>query len=112
MAGMYLTRAVPDFTKIWVCLPPNSLKKRMDEKPFRPFRIKMSSGDTFDVRNHDSAWVLRNVIEIAIDPDAEGFASQSRHAPFSTSPASKTSQRQRLLSTKTDIRSHATRFPQ
>ena len=50
----------------------------MDEKPFRPFRIKMSSGDTYDVRNHDAAWVLRNIIEIGIDPDAEGFASQTR----------------------------------
>jgi len=54
------------------------LRERMDEKPFRPFRIKMSSGDTYDVRNHDAAWVLRNIIEIGIDPDAEGFASQTR----------------------------------
>ena len=49
------------------------LKERMDEKPFRPFRIKMSSGDTYDVKNHDAAWVLRNAIEIGLDPDAEGF---------------------------------------
>ena len=54
------------------------LKERMDEKPFRAFRIKMSSGDTYEIRNHDAAWVLRNVIEIGIDPDAEGFASQAR----------------------------------
>ncbi len=50
----------------------------MEERPFRPFRIKMSSGDTYEVRNHDAAWVLRNVIEIGIDPDAEGLASQTR----------------------------------
>ena len=50
----------------------------MDERPFRPFRIKMSSGETYEVRNHDAAWVLRNVIEIGLDPDAEGFASQTR----------------------------------
>ena len=48
------------------------LKERMDEKPFSPFRIKVSSGDTYEVRNHDAAWVLRNAIEIGIDPDAEG----------------------------------------
>jgi len=54
------------------------LKERMEERPFRPFRIKMSSGDSYDVRNHDAAWVLRNVIEIGLDPDAEGFASQTR----------------------------------
>jgi len=56
----------------------HQLKERMEERPFRPFRIKMSSGDTYEVRNHDAAWVLRNVIEIGIDPDAEGLASQTR----------------------------------
>jgi hypothetical protein len=56
----------------------HQLKERMDERPFRPFRIKMSSGETYEVRNHDAAWVLRNVIEIGLDPDAEGFASQTR----------------------------------
>jgi hypothetical protein len=50
----------------------------MDEKPFRPFRIKMSSGASYDVRNHDSAWVLRNAIEIGLDPDAEGLVSHTR----------------------------------
>jgi hypothetical protein len=56
----------------------NQLKERMDEKPFRPFRIKMSSGDAYDVKNHDSAWVLRNAIEIGLDPDAEGFVAHTR----------------------------------
>jgi hypothetical protein len=50
----------------------------MDEKPFRPFRIKMSSGDAFDVLNHDPAWVLRNAIEIGLDPDAEGLVAHTR----------------------------------
>ena len=56
----------------------NQLKERMEEKPFRPFRIKMSSGDSYDIRNHDGAWVLRNAIEIGLDPDAEGFVSHTR----------------------------------
>lgn len=43
------------------------LKERMDEKPFRPFRIKISNGDAYDIRNHDAAWVLRNAIEIGLD---------------------------------------------
>ena len=50
----------------------------MEEKPFRPFRIKMSSGDGFEVRNHDAAWVLRNAVEIGLDPDAEGFVAHTR----------------------------------
>ena len=54
------------------------IKERMDERPFRPFRIKMSNGDAYEITNHDAAWVLRNVVEIGIDPDAEGFASNTR----------------------------------
>lgn len=54
------------------------LKERMEEKPFRPFRIKMSSGDVYDVKNHDSAWVLRNAIEIGLDPDSDGLVSLVR----------------------------------
>ncbi|MEO6183519.1 MAG: hypothetical protein ABIP71_10580 [Verrucomicrobiota bacterium] len=54
------------------------LKERMEEKPFRPFRMIMSSGDTYEVRNHDSAWVLRNAIEIGLDPDAEGMVALTR----------------------------------
>ena len=57
---------------------PQQLKERMEEKPFRPFRIKMSSGDTYEVKNHDAAWVLRNAIEIGLDPDAEGLVAHTR----------------------------------
>ena len=54
------------------------IKERMDEKPFRPFRIRMSKGEAYEVKNHDAAWVLRNAVEIGLDPDAEGFASNTR----------------------------------
>lgn len=56
----------------------NQLKVRMQEKPFRPFRIKMSSGEFYDIKNHDAAWVLRNAVEIGMDPDADGFVSNTR----------------------------------
>ncbi len=54
------------------------IKERLDERPFRPFRIKMSNGESYDVVNHDAAWVLRNAVEIGLDPDAEGFALKTR----------------------------------
>jgi hypothetical protein len=57
----------------------HQFKERMAEEPFRPFRLIMSSGDTYEVRNHDSAWVLRNAIEIGLDPDAEGMVALTRH---------------------------------
>jgi hypothetical protein len=50
----------------------------MQEKPFRPFRIKMSNGASYDIKNHDAAWVLRNAVEIGMDPDADGFVSNTR----------------------------------
>ena len=56
----------------------NQLKERMQEKPFRPFRLKMSNGESYDIKNHDAAWVLRNAVEIGMDPDAEGFVSNTR----------------------------------
>ena len=50
----------------------------MEEKPFRPFRVILSSGDSYEVRNHDSAWVLRKALEIGLDPDAEGVVALTR----------------------------------
>jgi hypothetical protein len=54
------------------------LKERMDETPFRPFRIRMSNGETYDIKNHDSAFVLSNAIEIGVEQDTEGFALLTR----------------------------------
>ena len=54
------------------------LKERMDQKPFRPLRIRMSNGESYDIPNHDSAWVLRDSVEIGLDPDAEGMVALTR----------------------------------
>ncbi len=56
----------------------NQLKERLDEEPFRPFRIKMSNGETYDVPHHDAAWILQNAVEIGLDPNAEGIALNTR----------------------------------
>jgi hypothetical protein len=54
------------------------LKERMEQKPFRPFHIKMSNGETYDVKNHDAAFVLSNAIEVGIEQDLEGFVLLTR----------------------------------
>ncbi|HET7625519.1 MAG TPA: hypothetical protein VFM25_09655 [Verrucomicrobiae bacterium] len=41
------------------------LRERMEEKPLRPFRIRMTDGNSYEIKNHDAAWVLRNAIESA-----------------------------------------------
>ena len=50
------------------------LKERMDEQPFKPFRICLSDGKTFDITNHDMMFVKRNAVEIGLDLDPHGFA--------------------------------------
>jgi hypothetical protein len=52
------------------------LRERMNEIPFRPFRINMSDGRSFTVINHDVAFVKRNSIEIGIDLDSRSFAQK------------------------------------
>jgi hypothetical protein len=46
----------------------------MEVKPFKPFRICLSDGRSYDVTNHDQALVGKNSVEIGMKPDAEGFA--------------------------------------
>jgi len=54
------------------------LKERLEQKPFRPVRIRMSNGESYDIPNHDAAWVLRDSVEIGLDPDADGFVAYTR----------------------------------
>jgi hypothetical protein len=54
------------------------LKNRMDQEPFRPFRIRMSNGEAYEIPHHDAAWVLRDSVEIGLDPDAEGLVALTR----------------------------------
>ena len=52
------------------------LRERMNENPFRPFRITLSDGRSFTVPNHDVALVKRNSVEIGIDLDSRSFAQK------------------------------------
>ena len=51
-----------------------ALRERMNSHPFKPFRVRFSDGKSFDITNHDMAWVKEGVIEIGIELNAEGFA--------------------------------------
>ena len=54
----------------------HQLKERMDSQPFKPFRVCLSDGKSFDVRNHDAAFIKRNAIEIGLDADPSGLAER------------------------------------
>jgi hypothetical protein len=49
-------------------------KERLNQNPFKPFRIHMSDGKSYDVTNHDVAMVKRHAIEVGIDPDKDSIA--------------------------------------
>ena len=46
-----------------------ALKERLSRRPFDPFRVVLSSGDTYEVRHPEMALLLRNGIYLA-QPDA------------------------------------------
>ncbi len=48
----------------------------MDAKPFRPFKIHLSDGKSFEISNHDAALISRSSIDIGVDPDPDGIAER------------------------------------
>jgi hypothetical protein len=52
------------------------LRERLNEVPFKPFRITMSDGRTLSVPNHDVALVKKNTILVGIQLDAGSFAEK------------------------------------
>jgi hypothetical protein len=51
-----------------------NLKERMNAQPFKRFRLCLSDGRTFDITDHDMAWVKAVTIEIGIELNAAGLA--------------------------------------
>jgi hypothetical protein len=52
------------------------LRQRINEHPFRPFRLTLSDGRAFDVPNHDVALVKKNTIEVGTNLDADSWAQK------------------------------------
>jgi hypothetical protein len=53
-------------------------KNLLDARPFEPFRMVMSSGESYEVRHPEMAKLLRTKILVFIDPDKQGIADQFR----------------------------------
>lgn len=52
------------------------------QRPFRPFRLVMSSGETYDVRHPEMAWVTHNDIFVGIDAADDGVPVDARICPL------------------------------
>jgi len=53
------------------------IKRLLDERPFTPFRIVMSSGDRYDVRHPEQAFVTKARIYVGLRPDMKGIPEDS-----------------------------------
>ena len=56
-----------------------TIKELMDAKPFRPFKIHMSDGKSYEVPHHDAAFVTQNKLEIGLELNKDGIARRSVH---------------------------------
>jgi hypothetical protein len=48
----------------------------LSARPFRPFRIVMSSGQSYDVRHPEMAFVTRTDLLVGIDVEDDGIPAQ------------------------------------
>ena len=48
------------------------------QRPFKPFRLVMSSGQTYEVRHPEMAWLTRTDILVGIDETDEGVPAEFR----------------------------------
>ncbi|MBU6308572.1 MAG: hypothetical protein KJS77_02370 [Planctomycetes bacterium] len=48
------------------------------QRPFRPFRVVMSSGEAYEVRHPEMAWVTKNDLFIGTDVADDGLPADAR----------------------------------
>jgi len=56
---------------------PQNIREFLDREPFKPFRLVMSSGKTYDIVTANSAMLLKSEVFV-VYPDGEHWA----HVPF------------------------------
>lgn len=52
------------------------------QRPFRPFRLVMSSGEAYEVRHPEMAWVTHNDIFVGVDLADDGVPADARICPL------------------------------
>jgi hypothetical protein len=53
-----------------------TFRELLTQRPFRPFRLVMSSGQTYEVRHPEMAWLTRTDILVGIDQTDEGVPAE------------------------------------
>ena len=55
-----------------------TFRQLLAQRPFKPFRLVMSSGEAYEVRHPEMAWLTRTDILVGIDDADEGVPSEFR----------------------------------
>ena len=55
-----------------------TFRELLTQRPFKPFRLVMSSGQTYDVRHPEMAWLTRTDILVGINESEEGVPAEFR----------------------------------
>jgi hypothetical protein len=57
-------------------LTAQRVRALLTAEDFKPFRLHLSDGASYDVTHHDMALVGRNSVEIGVNPDPHGIAER------------------------------------
>ncbi len=55
-----------------------TFRELLSQCPFKPFRLFMSSGETYEVRHPEMAWLTRTDILVGIDDSEDHVPSEFR----------------------------------
>jgi hypothetical protein len=55
-----------------------AFRELLSQRPFKPFRLVMSSGERYEVRHPEMAWLTRTSILVGIDETEEGVPAEFR----------------------------------
>ncbi len=53
-----------------------TFRNLLSEQPFKPFRLVLSSGQTYEVRHPEMAWVMKTDILVGIDSEDDGVPAE------------------------------------
>ena len=53
-------------------------KGLLELRPFKPFRIVMSSGEAYEIRHPEMAWLTRTNLYVGLDQDSEGIPGRAK----------------------------------
>ncbi len=59
-----------------------TVRELLTARPFRPFRLIMSSGRTYEVRHPEMAWLTGTDLLVGIDRTEDGVPAQFRICPL------------------------------